>query len=597
MKKKTKVERILSDGDLVLNLANDNLQQEAVKENVLVPKPEKKPRKSRKKAEIKVPEMSIVQEIIVDPPMAVTKIEERFAELMPDKMNYSISAKEESYQNSDESLVTNESNQLNYTNNNTYFYDEMGNRIECELMNEEDLVVIDLPEDMPSSIPNEASFNALDQSTEMDQNYNCDASDDGSVRSFQTVFYNENGVNHDPEPMDIEMNEPEEVMSEQIEKPQEILNKQIEESQEIVNTQEVEQQEVVKEQKHGHRRILIEEDEDEEVVNQLNNNHHGIMNQENEEEQEYEEDQEMLQDLLEDENMVINENIDLKIKCKVETAEILNTEDSNCVKDEQMTQPFVNVVAAEVFAEEEQMTQPIVEAEYAADNCENYEEDHEEVAEDIVVKVEMQTKATTVISSLELPAQEISPDESWSAEENYKSTNNLEVQEDFNDQSGEIVTPLELSQQDNILNAGDYYLSTNDPDVQEKINVVDVLHQQPTTSTVITPPELPAQIPWNPDEYYQSTNDPDVQEKINVIDIPCTSSSAGQDEFEDLMKSIDFNSLVLAESQVDGKTVNELYTMDSITEEISEKPLNLPQHVVDKIVSILNSADSDDEDA
>lgn len=589
MKKKTKVERILSDGDLVLNLANDNLQQEAVKENLLVPMPEKKPRKSRKKAEIKVPEMSIVQEIIVyNPTMAVAMIDERFAELMPDtKMSYTISAKEESYQNSDESLVTNESKQLNYTNNNTYFYDEVGNRIECELMNEEDLVVIDMPEDIPSSIPNhanEASFNPIESSTEMDQNYNCDASDDGSVRSFQTVFYNENGVNHDPEPMDIEMNEQEDILNEQIEEPQE-----------FINMKQENQQGVVKVQKHGHRRILVDEDEeDEEVVNELNNDH-----------QENEEDQEM--SLPEDENVVINENIDLKSKCKVEPAEILNTKVSNVVKKEQFTQPIIDIVVATVITKKEHLTQPIINTVEAEDDAEY----HEEVAGDIAVKNEkMQTKATIVIAPPECPAQDISTDISWRDRENYQSANEPEVQENSNavddeqqTQSNETITTPEISSQDSTLdtscNAAEYYLSTNDPDVKEKMNVVDVFHQQPTTSTVITPSELPAQIPitsWNPDAYYQATNDPDVQQKMNVIDIPCTSS-AGQDDYEDLMKSIDFNSLVLAESQVDGKTVNEIYTMDSITEEMSEKPLNLPQHVVDKIVSILNSADSDDEDA
>ncbi|CAO1380566.1 unnamed protein product [Diamesa tonsa] len=321
--------------------------------------------------------------------------------------------------------------------------------------------------------------------------------------------------------------EPQEILTQQIEEPQEILTQPIEEPLKIVNTQEVEQQELVKEQKYGHRRILIEEEDDEEVVDELNNDH-----------QETEEDQEMLQELPEEENVAINENIDLNKKCKVETAEILNT-DSIGVKEEQMTQPITNIVEAEVFAKEEQLTQPeIVEAQSVT-------EDYDEVAEDIVVK-----KETLQNTTPEIPAQEISPDESWNTEENYQTT-------------------------------------------------IDVFHQQPTTSTVIAPPELSTQTPitWNPDEYYQSTNDPDVQEKMNVVDIPCTSNTPAPDEYEDLMKSIDFNSLVLAESQVDGKTVNEIYTMDSITEELSEKPLNLPQHVVDKIVSILNSADSDEEDA
>ena len=508
--------------------------------------------------------------------MAVTKIEKKFSELMPaNDMSFTISAKEESYQNSDASLVTNESNQLNYTNNNnTYFYDEMGNRIECELMNEDDLVVIDLPEDMPSVIPNDvnkASFNHIEPSSEMDQNYNCDASDDGSVRSFQTVFYNENGVNHDPEPMDIEMNEQEEILKEQIEEPQE-----------IANLLKVEQQATVKERKHGHRRILIEEEENEKVVNEEKNNHQEILNQQNEEHQE------MLQELSKDENVVTNENVDLENKCKVEPVMILNTKNSNDVKEEKLSQSLIKIVEAENIAEDDEN---IVETKFS------HFEDNKDVHQ-------QHTKITMVVSPSELPAQ--GPDSSWRAEEYYQSPNDPQVQEKLDvvyihqqqTKTEEIIASQKLPAQDITLDtswsAGGYYIPTNDPEVQEKMNVVDVYQLQPKTYEIIASQEMPAQIPA--DEYYQSTNEPDVQEKMNVIDIPCTSS-AGQDEYEDLMKSIDFNSLVLAESEVDGKTINEIYTMDSITEEISEKPLNLPQHVVDKIVSILNSADSDDEDA
>ncbi|CAO1395392.1 unnamed protein product [Diamesa serratosioi] len=141
---------------------------------------------------------------------------------------------------------------------------------------------------------------------------------------------------------------------------------------------------------------------------------------------------------------------------------------------------------------------------------------------------------------------------------------------------------------------------------QPLINVADdhdILVEQYIENKEIVPTKLIYELPVqhsnaqrSDEEYYHSTNDPEVQQKITVDNVPC-GTSAVQDDYEDLMKSLDFNSLVLAESQVDGKTVNEIYTMDSITEEISEKPLNLPQHVVDKIVSILNNADSDDEDA
>lgn len=534
MKKKTKVERILSDGDLVLNLADDNLQQEAVKENLIVSMPEKKIRKSRKKAELKITEMSVVQEIIVDNSIVATKIEHRFADLMPDhvnEMNFSMSEKKESYQNSDASLVTNESNQLNYNNNNnnnnTYFYDELGNRIECELMNEEDLVVIDLPVDMPSVIATDSSFNHIEPSTDMDQNYNCDASDDGSVRSFQTVFYSENGVNHDPEPMDIEMNE------------------------EIVNVQKEEHQEGLKVQKHGHRRVLIDE-EDEEVMEEQENEH-----------------QELLHKLPKVENVMKSENVVLEYKSNIKTEAILDTTISIGVKEEVLTQPWIHIIEAEAAAK---------------DMAEDVAEYHENM-----VETELLHSGSNEEDNVEY-YQQPTEDEMVTAIPKFEQTNlntSISTEDYYQLETEEIVVPSELSSQDTTAqeiaeqdtipvsswDTGEYYQPTNDS-------------------------ELPAHnlnTSWH--EYYQTTNDPEVQQKMNVLEVPCTSSAVQEEEYEDLMKSIDFNSLVLAESQVDGKTVNELYTMDSITEEISEKPLNLPQHVVDKIVSILNNADSDDEDA
>ena len=571
MKKKTKVERILSDGDLVLNLADNNFHQEAVKENVNVPMPEKKPRKCRKKAEPKVTEVSIVQEIIVDEyAIGVTKIKNKFLNLMPEY--------EESYQNSDENLITNNSNQHN-NNNNTYFYDEMGNRVECELMNEEDpQIVIDLPVDLPPVILNDlnkVSYNDVEALSEMDQNYNCDASDDGSVRSFQTVFYNENGVNHDQVPMDIEINQQDAILNEQIVEPQEIVIEQVNVHQEVLINQkyghrrvlieqEIDHQESLFQQHEEPQKILIEEDKEAQVVvNEQEKNHHKNSYQQH------------IEPLV-GVNKQENNHQDILYQQHKEPLVVVNEQENNHLENpyQQHIEPLVVVDEQDINHQEslyQQHEEPqVVVNEQEINHLENPYQQH---IEPLVVVDEQENNHQDILYHHQ--------HEDWKS----KTDEILNI-EDSDNVKGEVLTQPLIEIVENV--AEDHKIIVEHCiEDKEMIEKTKLIH------------ELPAQLlnsPWSQQEYYQSTSDPDVQEKINVVEIPCTSS-AGQDDYDDLMKSIDFNSLVLAESQVDGKTVNEIYTMDSITEEISEKPLNLPQHVVDKIVSILNSADSDDEDA
>lgn len=64
---------------------------------------------------------------------------------------------------------------------------------------------------------------------------------------------------------------------------------------------------------------------------------------------------------------------------------------------------------------------------------------------------------------------------------------------------------------------------------------------------------------------------------------------------ESFLNSLDLEKLVLVEAQRNGKDVYEIHEIDPITGDIQDKPVDLPENIVDLIISVMLSQDEDDE--
>lgn len=80
-------------------------------------------------------------------------------------------------------------------------------------------------------------------------------------------------------------------------------------------------------------------------------------------------------------------------------------------------------------------------------------------------------------------------------------------------------------------------------------------------------------------------------------DAPSTSScEAVREEFdgEAFLDSLDLERLVLVEAQRDGKDVYEIHEIDAETQEIGDKPLDLPSRYVDLIISVMTQQEEEE---
>ena len=62
---------------------------------------------------------------------------------------------------------------------------------------------------------------------------------------------------------------------------------------------------------------------------------------------------------------------------------------------------------------------------------------------------------------------------------------------------------------------------------------------------------------------------------------------------EAFLNSLDLEKLVLVEAQRKGKDVYEIHEIDSVTQEICDKPIDLPTRYVDLILSVMTQQEND----
>ncbi|KAG5683609.1 hypothetical protein PVAND_012882 [Polypedilum vanderplanki] len=78
---------------------------------------------------------------------------------------------------------------------------------------------------------------------------------------------------------------------------------------------------------------------------------------------------------------------------------------------------------------------------------------------------------------------------------------------------------------------------------------------------------------------------------INDDQPPQSVESQSQLDDETFLNSLDLERLVIVVKQVDGESIYDIHETDAITQKLSEKPLKLPRHIVDLIVSVMTQDD------
>lgn len=93
-----------------------------------------------------------------------------------------------------------------------------------------------------------------------------------------------------------------------------------------------------------------------------------------------------------------------------------------------------------------------------------------------------------------------------------------------------------------------------------------------------------------------SKKEPEVK-SIVCNDEPSTSSNSPTEfDEEAFLDSLDLEKLVMVEANRNGKDVYEIHEIiDPITQEISDKPLELPSRIVDLILSVMSQHEDDDK--
>lgn len=79
---------------------------------------------------------------------------------------------------------------------------------------------------------------------------------------------------------------------------------------------------------------------------------------------------------------------------------------------------------------------------------------------------------------------------------------------------------------------------------------------------------------------------------------PSTSAAATAEipfNEEAFLDSLDLEKLVLVQAQRDGKDVYEIHEVDSVTQEICDKPVDLPARIVDLIIKVMTGQEEDEE--
>ena len=99
-------------------------------------------------------------------------------------------------------------------------------------------------------------------------------------------------------------------------------------------------------------------------------------------------------------------------------------------------------------------------------------------------------------------------------------------------------------------------------------------------------------------------------ENMDYNEEPCSSAScndnelvpdenedsSNMEEISEFVNKFDLNSLVLIESQVDGKTVQDVHTVNRETDEISKEPIQCPEYIKEFLIISMAGGNEDDDE-
>lgn len=92
---------------------------------------------------------------------------------------------------------------------------------------------------------------------------------------------------------------------------------------------------------------------------------------------------------------------------------------------------------------------------------------------------------------------------------------------------------------------------------------------------------------------------PSVDENLNEVeanpDEEATEAPVDSFDEETFFNSLDLENLVLVEAQRKGKDVYEIHAIDPVTQEICDKPIDLPTRYVDLIISVMTQQENDSD--
>lgn len=103
--------------------------------------------------------------------------------------------------------------------------------------------------------------------------------------------------------------------------------------------------------------------------------------------------------------------------------------------------------------------------------------------------------------------------------------------------------------------------------------------------------ELPDSIDENINE---TTAIEDDTEAFQTTSLSCENRDESFDG-EAFLNSLDLEKLVLVEAQRKGKDVYEIHEIDPVTQEICDKPIDMPARYVDLIISVMTQQENDSE--
>ena len=171
-------------------------------------------------------------------------------------------------------------------------------------------------------------------------------------------------------------------------------------------------------------------------------------------------------------------------------------------------------------------------------------------------------------------------------------------------ESSEIESPVYVGVSDN-----DYFqpkFETKEETTEDQGNLDDYPVEpevQPSQSQEFCEPQQEQYQEYyeNPEPYCEDQPVLEVQTEIQEND-PEIEQEDDQEEpsmmdaISEFVNNFDLSSLVLIETEVNGKTVQEVHTMDPETEEVSSEPIDCPQAIKDYLIKHMQGGEDSDDD-